>query len=92
MKLLPLWSGIMVPFFGYVETISSTAAIKSSFNKLKNITFKHEALPTDLETFLETRVLYLCWASLLKSAERFPPHVVVHKVGAGDTGKQVFPL
>jgi hypothetical protein len=27
----------MIPFFGYGEAISSSAAVKSSFNKVKNV-------------------------------------------------------
>jgi len=51
MKFLPLWSGIMVPFFGYGERVSSSAAVESSFHKLKNVTLKHVSLPTDIDFF-----------------------------------------
>lgn len=67
MKLLPLWSGVMIPFFGYGEAVSSSAAVESSFNKLKNITFKHISLPTDIETFIDNHLLSLRGASLLRS-------------------------
>jgi hypothetical protein len=50
-KLLPLWSGLMIPVFGYGSEIASSAAVESSFNKIKNATFKHISLPTDLEIF-----------------------------------------
>jgi len=56
MKFLPLWSGMMVPFFGYGERVSSSVAVKSSFHKLKNVTLKHISLPTDVETFLENHI------------------------------------
>lgn len=69
MQLLPLWSGIMVPLFGYGEVISSSAAVESRFNKLKNNTFKHIILPTNIEQFLETHIFSLRGASLLKSTE-----------------------
>lgn len=68
-KLLPLWSGVMVPFFGYGEGVSSSAAVESSFHKLKNITFKHISLPTDIETFLDNHILSLRGASLLRSVQ-----------------------
>lgn len=45
MKLLPLWSGIMIPIFGYGDELSSSAAVESSFKKLKIVTFKHIPLP-----------------------------------------------
>jgi len=35
MKLLPLWSGIMVSVFGYGSETASSAAAESSFKKLK---------------------------------------------------------
>jgi len=38
-KLLPLWSGLMVPFFGYGELTTSSAAVESSFKKLKHVTY-----------------------------------------------------
>jgi len=66
MKLLPLWSGIMIPIFGYGDELSSSAAVKSSFKKLKIVTFKHIPLPTDLETFLENHIKSLKGASVLR--------------------------
>ncbi|KAF0719827.1 NOF-FB transposable element protein, partial [Aphis craccivora] len=50
MKLLPLWSGVMVPIFG----------------KLKTVTFKHVALPTELEHFLEIHITSLKDAALIR--------------------------
>lgn len=67
MRLLPLWSAIMVPFFGYGETTMSSAAVESSFKKLKNITFKHMTLPVDIEEFLEHHIKSLQGASLFRS-------------------------
>lgn len=67
-KLLPLWSGVMVPVFGYGEEISSSAAIESSFRKLKTITFKHISLPTSIEEFLENHISSNRGASLIHSA------------------------
>lgn len=50
-KLLPLWSGIMIPIFGYGKTTSSSAAIESSLKKLKTITFKHIEYQLTLKSF-----------------------------------------
>lgn len=48
MKLLPSWSRVMVPVFGYGDDISSSPAVDSSFRKFKTITFSHIPLPTDI--------------------------------------------
>lgn len=70
MKLLPLWSGIMTPVFGYGDEISSSAAIESSFKKLKTVTFKHKSIPTDLEIFLENHIQSLKGASILLASRK----------------------
>jgi hypothetical protein len=45
MKLLPLWSGIMVTIFGFGKKTSSSTAVKLSFHKLKiGIYFKSLSL------------------------------------------------
>lgn len=67
-KLLPLWSGLMVPFFGYGESTTSSAAVESSFKKLKHVIFKHTSLPVDIEEFLENHIMSLQGASLIRSA------------------------
>ncbi|CAI6357055.1 unnamed protein product [Macrosiphum euphorbiae] len=67
MKFLPLWSGVMVPIFGYGDEISSSAAVESSFRKLKTVTFKHISLPTELEYFLETHITSLKGAALIRT-------------------------
>lgn len=66
MKLLPLWSAVMLPIFKYGEEVCSSAAIESSFKKLKNITMQHVDLPTNLETFVENHILSSKGASLIK--------------------------
>lgn len=68
MKLVPLWSAIMVPIFGYGDETVSSAAVESSFKKLKNVTFKNISLPTDIELFLENHISSLRGMSLLKSS------------------------
>lgn len=66
MRLLPLWSAIIVPFFGYGETTTSSASVELSFKKLKNITFKHKTLPVDIEEFLKHHISSLQGASLFR--------------------------
>lgn len=63
-KLLPLWSGIMIPIFNYGEEFSSSAAVESSFKKLKTVTMKHIHLPTTIEIFLENHITSLKGSSL----------------------------
>ncbi|KAF0746309.1 Uncharacterized protein FWK35_00019336 [Aphis craccivora] len=65
MKLLPLWSGIMIPKFGYGNKTILSAAVESMFNKIKNIVFKDIGLPTSLETFIERRLVSLKGSALL---------------------------
>jgi len=67
-KLLPLWSGLMIPIFGYGEVISSSAAVESSFKKLKTVTFKNTDLPVNIEQFLENHIMSLRGASLIRSS------------------------
>lgn len=67
-KLLPLWSGIMIPIFGYGDDVSSSSAVESSYRKLKTVTFKHVSLPTDIEQYSETYISSLKGATLIRSA------------------------
>ncbi|KAF0753972.1 Uncharacterized protein FWK35_00027409, partial [Aphis craccivora] len=64
-KMLPLWSGIMIPIFGYGSLTKSSAAVESTFHKLKNVIFKDIDLPTTLETFIERRLTSLKGSALL---------------------------
>lgn len=67
--MLPLWSGIMIPIFGYGTPTKSSAAVESMFYKTKNIGFKDIDLPTTLETFLERRIISLKDSALLNNYE-----------------------
>jgi len=69
MKLLPLWSGVMIPKFGYRNETKSSATVESIFNKIKNIVFKDIELPTGLETFIERRFVSLKGSALLTNGE-----------------------
>jgi hypothetical protein len=68
-KLLPFWSGSMIPVFGYGSEIASSAVVESSFNKIKNTKFKHISLPIDLEIFLVHHITSLRGSSLLRSCQ-----------------------
>lgn len=70
LKLLPLWSGLMVPIFGFGDETTSSAAVESSFKKLKTLTFKDISLPTNIETFLERHINSLRGTSLLRSSNQ----------------------
>lgn len=73
MKLLPLWSGIMVPIYGYGDETASSAAVESSFKKLKTVTFKQENLPITIEDFLPRHIYSLRGASLIHSTKTSIP-------------------
>lgn len=66
----------MVPVFGYGERVCSSAAVKSSFHKLKNVTLKYVSLPTDMECFLENHIRSLRGALLLHSTQESETNVV----------------
>lgn len=68
-KLLPLWTGLMVPIFGFGEETSSSAAVESSFQKLKNITLNNIDLSMNIDIFLEHHIKSLRGSSLLKAGQ-----------------------
>ena len=53
MKTFPLWSGIMIPFFGYGYKTTSSAPVESNFKILKHQTFAEKKLPIRVDIFLE---------------------------------------
>jgi len=67
-KLLPIWSGIIISIFSYGDDVSTSAAVESSFKKLKTVTFKHISIPIDLENSLENHIKSLKGAALLWSS------------------------
>lgn len=68
LKLLPLWSGVMIPIFGFGEEVASSTAVESSFKKLKTLTFKNITLPTSVEIFLENHIVSLKGTSLIRGS------------------------
>lgn len=60
----------MVPFFEFGDETTSSAAVESSFKKLKTLTFKDVSLSTNIETFLERHIISLRGTSLLRSSNQ----------------------
>ena len=78
--------------FGYGDETASSAAVKSSFRKLKNVTFKNISLPTDIELFLEHHISSLRGMSLLKSSRNVLKDTTIHNNGQGHFNKESSPL
>lgn len=55
-KLLPCWTAVMVPFFGFDNITQTSASSESQFNDLKNRVFKHTTLPLRIDRFLTTHI------------------------------------
>lgn len=68
LKLLPLWSEVMIPIFGFGEEVASSAAVESCFRKLKTLTLKNITLPTSVEIFLENHIVSLKGTSLIRGS------------------------
>jgi hypothetical protein len=81
---------------------SNSAAVESSFRKLKNITFKNVSLPTNIENFIEHHTASLKGSSLLrlrKTEENFTTviddiddsfdNVVVQSTKSGNNSDEV---
>lgn len=56
-KLLPIWSAIMVPYFGYGSCATSSCAVETHFGILKNTIFRNE-LPARLDHFVTKHARY----------------------------------
>lgn len=55
-KLLPCWTAVMVPFFGFGNITQTSASSESQFNDLKNRVFKHTTLPLRIDRFLTIHI------------------------------------
>jgi len=55
-KLLPCWTAVMIPFFGFGNITHTSASSESQFNDLKNRVFKHTTLPLRIDRFLTTHI------------------------------------
>ena len=70
-RMLPLWSGLMVPFFKYGSIPASSAAVETNFNILKNLIFSNTSLLIRLDDFLLTHIKSLDGTMKLASVPRF---------------------
>lgn len=53
MKLIPMWSNILLPLSNHThQIVSTTGALESQFNVIKNNVFKYKTLPTKSHTFI----------------------------------------
>jgi len=55
-KLLPCWSAVMTPIFGYGSLTESSASSESLFKDLKRVIFKHKTLPIRIDSFVNTHI------------------------------------
>ena len=67
-KTLPIWSGVMVPYFGFGQSVETSASSESLFKELKREVF--QKLPVRLDEFLSTHISYLTGASNLLGARK----------------------
>lgn len=68
----------MIPIFNYGELICSSAAVVSSFKKLKTVTMKNVVLPTSIEIFLENHIMFLKAALFIWIGNN--PHISTEEV------------
>jgi len=85
---LPLWSGLMIPIFKYGNVTASSAAVESSFKKIKVVTFKDIDLPTNIELFLERHIISLRGNSLLRCASSNNTHNIIQR----DNFREISPV
>lgn len=69
---IPMWTGIMVPHFGYGKETASSAIVESSFNDLKNRTCKNLNLPARLDDFLLTHIQNISGSMKLAQSSLHP--------------------
>lgn len=58
MHYLPLWTGIMKPFFGITNRIATSSSVESEFANIKTRAFKNE-LPQRIDKFVLHHIDYL---------------------------------
>jgi len=55
-KLLPCWSAVMTPIFGYGSITESSTTSESLFKDLKRVVFKHKTFPIRIDDFINTHI------------------------------------
>ncbi|CAL9701890.1 unnamed protein product [Knipowitschia caucasica] len=58
-SLLPLWTGVMVPFFKSNDVTASSAVVEAEFKNLKHGLFKHEKLPIRVDRFIACHLSFI---------------------------------
>lgn len=56
---LPLWTGIMVPFFKTSNITSGSASVEAEFKNLKHSVLKHETLPMRVDRFIMCHLSFI---------------------------------
>ncbi|CAH1113199.1 unnamed protein product [Psylliodes chrysocephalus] len=57
LKLLPLWSAILIPHFPKAQVTASSSISESNFNHIKNRVFSNVTLPVRIDEFIPTYIL-----------------------------------
>ena len=84
-KLLPLWSAVMTPIFGYGSLTASSAPAESRFNDLKNRVFQHMSLPLRVDKFIETHVTSILGElNLMKANSQQKENIEEHALQRSD--------
>lgn len=50
--LIPLWTAVMVPYYGYGEKTAASSAVECSFKDLKNVLFREKQFPMRVDDFV----------------------------------------
>lgn len=87
---LPLWTGVLVPFFKTFNVTASSASVEAEFKNLKHSVLKHETLPMRVDKFLIHHLSFIEGRMRISAArdnvsQMFPPTVCDDTVKA-ETG------
>lgn len=69
LSYFPLYSGIMIPIFGYGQINASSSAVESEMNDIKNILLKNQTRPMRADKFVVTHLNSFAGRSLLAMAK-----------------------
>jgi len=72
--LLPLWSSVMVPYFGYGNITASSAPVENEFSDLKTRVFRNMNLPIRLDDFIFYRIKTMEGTMKLAAADYYYNH------------------
>lgn len=69
LSYFPLYSGIMIPIFGYGQINASSSAVESEMNNVKNILLKNQTRPMRADKFVVTHLNSFAGRALLAMAK-----------------------